>query len=291
MAETTTRRTPVPSDGAVPGLEPLVLYALSALGSAPDIASLDRLRLTPVPLVPEVRLVLAEDAIVLWARLEAAAGHVLPAPYWASAWTGGQALARYILDHPDTVTGRHVLDVASGSGLVAIAAAIAGAATVTANDIDPYSVAAINANADANGVDLIVSSSDLLDGDGAGVDVVLAGDALYHPSVATRMLPFLARVAAKGGRVLVGDPDRGHLPHDWLEPVATYQVPLSSAPEDAQHHLTSVLKPRRDQVDDRRGRTTRPRRRTPDNSAGRGGDRVQGHTRGYVVVGRPEDRP
>ncbi|WP_319464154.1 class I SAM-dependent methyltransferase [Micromonospora sp. RTP1Z1] len=246
---------PVRSDAAVvPGLEPLVLYALSAPECAPGTASIDRLRLAPVPLVPEVRLVMAEDAIVLWARLEAEAGHVLPPPFWASAWTGGQALARYILDHPDTVAGRHVLDVASGSGLVAIAAAIAGAAGVTANDIDPYSIAAISANALANGVDLTLSSSDLLDGDGDGVDLVLTGDALYHPSVAARMLPFLARVVANGGEVLVGDPDRGHVPHDWLERVASYEVPVSSAPEDAQLHLTSVLKPRRDQVDDRRGR-------------------------------------
>lgn len=252
---------PVRSDTAVlPGLEPLVLQALSTAEYAAGTAGIDRLRLAPVPLVPEVRLVMAEDAIVLWARLEAEAGHVLPPPYWASAWTGGQGLARYILDHPDTVAGCHVLDVASGSGLVAIAAAIAGAAGVTANDIDPYSIAAINANAHANGVELTLSSSDLLDGDVDGVDVVLAGDALYHPSVAARMLPFLARVVAKGARVLVGDPDRGHLAHDWLERVATYEVPMSGAPEDAQLHLTGVLKPRRDQVDDRRGRATRPRR-------------------------------
>ena len=182
-AETPDRRMPIRSDAAVvPGLEPLVLYALSAPECAPGTASIDRLRLATVPLVPEVRLVMAEDAIVLWARLEAEAGHVLPPPFWASAWTGGQALARYILDHPDTVAGCHVLDVASGSGLVAIAAAIAGAAGVTANDIDPYSIAVISANAHANGVDLTLSSSDLLDGDGDGVDVVLTGDALYHPS-------------------------------------------------------------------------------------------------------------
>ncbi|WP_245737003.1 class I SAM-dependent methyltransferase [Micromonospora pattaloongensis] len=219
----------------------MLLYALSAPEHRPRSTSIDDLRLAPAPLVPEVRLLMAEDAIVLWARLEAEAGHVLPPPYWASAWTGGQGLARYILDHPDTVAGRHVLDVASGSGLVAIAAAIAGAARVTANDIDPYSIAAINANAHANDVDLTLSSSDLLDGDGDGADVVLAGDALYHPSVAARMLPFLARVVATGVPVLVGDPDRGHLPHDWLERVASYEVPEGSAPEDEQLQLTSVL--------------------------------------------------
>ncbi len=226
----------------MPGFERLVLNALSA----PLVAGMDQLRLAPAPLVPEVRLLLAEDAIVLWARLEADAGHVLPPPFWASAWTGGQALARYILDRPDTVTGRRVLDIASGSGLVAVAAAMAGAAVVTANDIDPYAIAAISANAYANGVDLALSSRDLLDDDGADIEVVLAGDVLYHPGVAARMLPFLARVAARGGQVLIGDPDRGNVPHDWLEPVASYQVPGSSAPEDTQLNLTSVLRPRRD---------------------------------------------
>ncbi|MFD0783241.1 class I SAM-dependent methyltransferase [Micromonospora azadirachtae] len=206
--------------------------------------------------MPEVRLVMADDAIVIWARLEAAAGRVLPAPFWASAWAGGQGLARYLLDHPDTVAGCRVLDVASGSGLVAIAAAIAGAADVTANDIDPYSIAAINANAHANGVELTLSSADLLDSDVGGVDVVLAGDALYHPSVAARMLPFLARVATKGTRVLVGDPDRGHLAHDWFERLVTYEVPVSGAPEDAQLQLTSVLEPRPDKMDNRRDDAT-----------------------------------
>ncbi|MET7747717.1 50S ribosomal protein L11 methyltransferase [Micromonospora sp. NPDC005367] len=240
-----------------PGLEPLLSQALSSPESAAASGSIDRLRLAPVPLVPEVRLVMAEDAILIWARLEAAAGRVLPPPFWASAWAGGQGLARYILDHPDTVAGCRVLDVASGSGLVAIAAAIAGAADVTANDIDPYSIAAINANAHANDVELTLSSTDLLDSNVDGVDVVLAGDALYHPSVAARMLPFLARVATEGTRVLVGDPDRGHLAHDWMERLATYEVPVSGAPEDAQLQLTSVLEPRRDKMDNRQGRATR----------------------------------
>lgn len=204
---------------------------------------MDRLRLIPAPLVPEVRLLLAEDPVLLWARLEAEARQVLPPPFWASAWAGGQALARYVLDHPATVTGRWVLDLASGSGLVAIAAAMAGAARVTANDIDPYAIAAISANAHANGVDLARSSRDLLDGGrDDGFEVVLAGDVLYNRSVAARMLPFLNRVVARGGRVYVGDPDRGHLPGDWLEPVATYQ--LSGLQEDAQRSLTSVLRSR-----------------------------------------------
>ena len=109
----------------------------------PDVCGLDRLRLVEAPLVPEVRLYLAEDAIVWWARMEAQTGGVLTAPFWATAWPGGQAVARYVLDHPVTVAGRRVLDVASGSGLVAIAAGLAGAAAITANDIDPYALAAI----------------------------------------------------------------------------------------------------------------------------------------------------
>ena len=240
------------------GLERLVLDAFSVNGAAAEraAAGMDQLELTCAPLVPEVRLLLADDAIVLWARLEAEAGHDLPAPYWASAWAGGQALARYVLDHPATVAGRSVLDIASGSGMVAIAAAMAGARVVVANDIDPYAIAALTANAEANGVRLVPSSRDLLDGDfdgvgdpdrgdlHGGVEVVLAGDALYHPAVAARVLPFLARVVRRGGRVLVGDPDRGHLPHDWLRPVATYRVPMTSAPEDTQLNLTSVLEAR-----------------------------------------------
>jgi predicted nicotinamide N-methyase len=233
---------PVPAAGAAvaQGFEGLLLDALSGRESAAGSTAMDRLRLTPVPLVPEVRLLLAEDSVVLWARLEADAGRALPPPFWATAWPGGQALARYVLDHPTTVAGRQVLDLASGSGLVAIAAAFAGAALVTANDVDPYAMAAISSNARTNGVDLARSLGDLLDGDGDGVEVVLAGDVLYNPSLAARMLPFLARVVASGGRIFVGDPDRGQVPHDWLELVATYQL-VTDSPEDAQRRVAGVL--------------------------------------------------
>jgi predicted nicotinamide N-methyase len=224
----------------VPNLESLVRAALNA----PESIGGDGVRLVPAPLVPEVRLFIAEDAIVLWARLEAEAGRPLPPPYWASAWSGGQALARYILDHPATVAGRRVLDLASGSGLVAIAAALAGAAAVTANDVDPYAVASIAANAAVNGVDVACSVEDMLDDDGTGLDLVLAGDVLYNPTVAGRMLPYLRRVAERGGEVLVGDPGRGHVSHEWLVEVATYAVPGDSAPEDTQLPSTSVLRPR-----------------------------------------------
>jgi predicted nicotinamide N-methyase len=142
------------------------------------------------------------------------------------------------------VAGRHVLDLASGSGLVAIAAAIAGAREVDANDVDPYAIAAIEMNARANDVTVRTRWGDLLNGDGEGAEVVLAGDVLYSPAVAERALPFLARAIERGARVLVGDPDRGHLPHDWLEAVASYRVPMVGAPEDAQIERTLVLAPR-----------------------------------------------
>jgi predicted nicotinamide N-methyase len=207
------------------------------------VAGMDGLRLADVPFVPGIQLHLAEDAIVLRARMEAAVGRALPAPYWANAWAGGQALARYILDHPDVVAGRSVLDVASGSGLVAIAAAVAGATAVTANDIDHYASAAITLNARANRVAVEVSHDDLLDGDGGGADVVLAGDVFYNGSMAERMLRFLERAAARGARVLVGDPGRPHLPSDRLEVVASYQVSTMDAAEDAEIRETHVLRP------------------------------------------------
>jgi predicted nicotinamide N-methyase len=202
---------------------------------------LDRLRLVEVPFVAEVRLHLAEDATVWWARMEARADTRLTPPYWASAWAGGRAVARYVLDHPQTVSGQRVLDLASGSGLVAIAAAKAGAAGVVANDIDPYAVAAITLNARANGVHVTESHADLLDGDGGDADTVLAGDVFYDRAIAQRMLAFLDRAAARGAKVLVGDPGRGHLPADRFRTVATYRVPRVDAFADAQLTHMCVL--------------------------------------------------
>ncbi|HET8662120.1 MAG TPA: 50S ribosomal protein L11 methyltransferase [Micromonosporaceae bacterium] len=209
---------------------------------------LDQVRLTGVPFVPELRMHLAEDAIVLWARLEAEAGQVLPPPFWASAWVGGQALARYVLDHPETVRGLRVLDLAAGCGQAAIAAAMAGAASVQANDIDPYAQRATTLNAHTNGVVVTTSGADLLDGDGAAAEVVLAGDVFYSEEMATRMRRFLERVAARGARVLVGDPGRAFLPRDWLQPLATYQVPAPDALEDMQVKQVQVLGPRRERA-------------------------------------------
>lgn len=204
-------------------------------------SGLDRLRLTAVPFVPEVRLYLAEDPILWWARMEAEAGAVLAAPYWASAWAGGQAVARWLLDHSAEVTGRRVLDIASGSGLVAIAAALAGARAVTANDIDPYAMAVTSLNARANRVTVDVRHGDLLDGDGDGADVVLAGDVFYDRAMAARVRPFLARVANRGARVLVGDPGRGFLPEEGLDQVVCYEVPMADTFPDRDVTRVSVL--------------------------------------------------
>lgn len=204
----------------------------------------DGLRLVAVPFVPEIRLYLADDAIVLRARLEARAGRSLPPPFWADAWVGGCAVARYLLDHPEVVAGRRVLDVASGSGVAAIAAAMAGAAVVTANDIDPYALAAVAMNARANAVPVDLRPGDMLaDGDIGGAEVVLAGDVFYNPHLAGRMLGFLERAVAAGADVLVGDPGRTHLPGHWLETVAGYQVAVPGAFEDAQISHVRVLRP------------------------------------------------
>ena len=210
----------------------------------PDMRGLDRLRLVGTPLVPEIHLHLAQDAIVWWARMEAQTGGVLAAPFWATAWPGGQAVARYVLDHPPIVAGRRVLDVASGSGLVAIAAGLAGARTVTANDIDPYALAAITLNAKANRVSVSTRSGDLLDGDGGPAEVVLAGDVFYNPVIAARMWPFLRRAAARGAQVLVGDPGRGQLPRNRFRTLATYPTPEAGDSPEPYISQLSVLQPR-----------------------------------------------
>ncbi|MGC4805908.1 class I SAM-dependent methyltransferase [Micromonospora sp. DT233] len=207
-------------------------------------SGLDRLRLVPTPFVAEVRLYLAEDPIVWWARLEAAAGHPLPAPYWASVWAGGQALARHLLDHPELVAGRRVLDLAAGSGLVAIAAALGGAARVVANDIDPYAVAAVTLNARVNRVAVTATGADLLDSDPGDADLLLAGDVFYDSGLAGRMLPFLRRAADRGAQVLVGDPGRDHLPRNRLDVVASYRVPTTEPAVDTPMRHVEVLRPR-----------------------------------------------
>ena len=168
--------------------------------------------LAAVPYVPEIRLRQAEDPFTVWEHLEQEAGRgSLPPPFWAFPWAGGQALARYLLDHPAVVAGQRVLDVASGSGLVAIAAARGGARPVLAADVDEIAVRAISVNAAANGVRVTPVLADLLDGDGDGADVVLCADAFYEQELAGRIMAFLRRAHARGARVLVGDPGRAFL--------------------------------------------------------------------------------
>ncbi|KJK57576.1 class I SAM-dependent methyltransferase [Saccharothrix sp. ST-888] len=202
---------------------------------------LEQTSLGPVPFLPEIRLRQAEEAIELWERTEAAKGEVgLPPPFWAFAWAGGVAVSRYVLDHPEIVAGRKVLDVAAGSGVVSIAAALRGAAAVRAAEIDDYAVAAIAVNAGANGVEVTAECADLLDGDGGEAEVVLAGDVFYERWMADRFLPFLERAHARGAVVLVGDPGRAYLPRGRFTAVASYEVPVMADLENSAVKTTTV---------------------------------------------------
>ncbi len=203
-------------------------------------------RLLPVPNAPEIRLHVAEEATALWQKTEEELGEMgLPPPFWAFAWAGGQALARYILDHPDLVRGLTVLDVASGSGLVAIAAAMAGAADVQAADIDAFAIESIAINAEANGVRVTPRLADLV-GTDEGWDVVLTGDIFYERDIAARMWPWLAALEERGAGVLIGDPGRSYLPRDKVEQIAQYRVQVTRDLEDAEIKLSRVWRIRHD---------------------------------------------
>ena len=192
----------------------------------------------PVPFVGELVLHQADEPIALWEETEAG-GIEQPPPFWAFAWAGGQALARYVLDDPESVAGRSVLDLATGSGLVAIAAARAGASPVTANDIDPRSLAAAAANASANRITLRYVEGDLLDTD-VGYGVILAGDVFYSREMAGRVWPFLRRAAGRGASVLVGDPGRAYLPTDDMVRRVTYDIPVAESLESVPFRRTSI---------------------------------------------------
>jgi predicted nicotinamide N-methyase len=214
-------------------------------------------RLGPVPLVPEILLHQASEPMSAWEHTELATGLTgLDPPFWAFAWPGGQALARYVLDHRDAVLGRRVIDIASGSGLVAVAAAIAGAAAVTGYDIDPLAAAAIEVNAAANGVLVAAVCADVLTEAPAcpapalalaadpalalAADVVLVADAFYTDDLAARVVAFLERADAGGAAVLVGDFGRKYLPRARLTPLASYDVPGLRALEGTDIKRTSV---------------------------------------------------
>ncbi len=203
-------------------------------------------RLLAVPHAPEIRLYVAEEATALWQKTEDELGEMgLPPPFWAFAWAGGQALARYILDHPAIVQGRTVLDVASGSGLVAIAAAMAGAREVQGADIDAFAAEAIASNAEANGVRVTPRLADLV-GTDEGWDVVLTGDIFYERDIAERMWPWLAALEERGATVLIGDPGRSYLPKDKVEQIAQYRVQVTRELEDAEIKLSRVWRIRRE---------------------------------------------
>jgi predicted nicotinamide N-methyase len=187
------------------------------------------------PLVPEIRLHLATEVTPIWqATEESLARFGTPPPFWAFAWAGGQALARYVLDHPETVAGREVLDICSGSGIVAIAAAKAGAALIVAADIDPFAAASIALNATLNGVDVEIETRDMLDRTVMGWGVVLAGDVCYEVPMASRAIGLLRRIAARGRLALLGDPGRAYLPREGLIERARYTVPTSRELEDRE---------------------------------------------------------
>jgi predicted nicotinamide N-methyase len=199
------------------------------------------------PIVPEVQLHLASEVMKLWKETEAlsaanAAGvSNLPPPYWAFAWPGGQAMARYILDHGDEFAGKSVLDFGAGSGLVAIAAAKASAVPVVASDIDPLAFAAIEMNAAANNVFVEPIANDLIGANGRW-NIVVAGDMCYERPLAERLIAWLHTLASQGARVLLGDPKRNYFPGAGVERIATYSVPTSRDLEDRDMRETSVYR-------------------------------------------------
>jgi predicted nicotinamide N-methyase len=193
------------------------------------------------PLVPEVKLHLAHEAVPLWQKTEEELGEMgLPPPFWAFAWAGGQALARHVLDTPTLVAGKSVVDLASGSGLVGIAAMRAGAARVLCADIDGFSVDAIRLNAELNGVAIAATGEDLLLADPPACDVILVGDLFYEKDLAARVHAWLIKAEDQGSAVLIGDPGRSYLPREKLESLGEYKVRVTRDLEDSEIKWTSV---------------------------------------------------
>jgi predicted nicotinamide N-methyase len=197
---------------------------------------LSHTKLTQLAFVPEIQLHLADEVVPVWEKSELEAP-----PFWAFAWAGGQGLARYLLDHAHLVKGKRVLDLACGSGLVAIAAARCGAASVLANDIDEYAEAATLLNAEVNGVEVPFVGKDLLEST-SDAEVILAGDIFYSREMSLRMHAFLNRSSAE--LVLVGDPGRAYAPKEGFEVVAEYEVPVNRDVEDTSYKRTLILRKR-----------------------------------------------
>jgi len=193
------------------------------------------------PHTPELTLFLADEITPIWRMTEEELGEMgLPPPFWAFAWAGGQALARYLLDHPDEVAGKRVVDFATGSGIVAIAAARAGAAEVLAADIDVFCAAAVGLNAEANGAAVGFTDANLLDAPPPAADLILAADICYERALAERVMTWLAAARAAGARVLIGDPGRSYFPKTGLVRLAEYQVRTTRELEDAEVKRTAV---------------------------------------------------
>lgn len=206
----------------------------------PERFILDNTSAMAPPHVPEIPLRLASEVHDLWLKTEEDLEAIgLPPPFWAFAWAGGQGLARFVLDHPEWVAGKRVLDFASGSGIVAIAAAMAGASSVLAADIDPWAGTAIRLNCALNGVSVAATSEDVV-GRSGHWDVVLAGDVFYDRQFADLVIPWFTLLAAEGSVVLVGDPGRSYLPRERLSPLATYEVPVTRVLEDSEVKKTTV---------------------------------------------------
>lgn len=202
--------------------------------NAPDFIAVNT-RLQAVPHAPEISLWLADEITPLWRLTEEELGEMgLPPPFWAFAWAGGQALARWLLDNPDQVAGKRVIDLATGSGLVAVAAMKAGAASVLAADIDPFCAAAVAANARSNRVEIAFTDANLLVAPPPPADLICAGDVFYEKPMAEAVLTWLKQAQANGTRVIVGDPGRTYFPKSGLILLAEYTVPTTRELEDQE---------------------------------------------------------
>jgi predicted nicotinamide N-methyase len=193
------------------------------------------------PLIPEVKLHLASEIVPIWQMTEEELQESgLPPPFWAFAWAGGQALSRYILDNPELVRGKRVLDFGSGSGLIAIAAMKAGAASVLAADIDPFAVASIRLNAEVNNVSVLVTSDNLVGTANQGWDIILIGDMCYERPLAESIEIWIHNLVAEGATALIGDPGRTYLPKSGIEKLVSYAVKTTRELEDTDVRNTSV---------------------------------------------------
>lgn len=198
-------------------------------------------RLLSPPIVPEIKLHLAEESLPIWQKTEEELGAMnVPPPYWAFAWAGGQAVARWLLDNPAATRGKSVLDLGAGSGLTAIAAALTSAHNVLAADIDPISLAAMALNAEANGVAFTTTADDLLAADPQPFNVVIVGDLFYERALAAQVLAYIDKAVAAGATILIGDPQRSYFPRGRFEKVTEYQVPVTRELEDSEIKCAAV---------------------------------------------------